>query len=88
MHSIHLSHKYGALLLVCFKPKKRAVDVFITLSILLLSLRTPSGERKTTTASGSPTDMDHRVPEVSAFELELVLTLFSSQYSFSWDSAS
>lgn len=71
-------------LFVCFKPKKGAVDVFITLSVLLLSLRTPLGEKKET-ARDSPTDMDHRIPEVSAFELEIVLSIFSSQYSFSWD---
>lgn len=67
---------------VCFKPNKGAVDVFFTLSILLLSLKTPSRGRKNTTAGDSPTDRDHHVPEVSAFELESVLTLFSSQYSF------
>lgn len=69
---------------VCFKPKKGTIDVFITLSVLLLSLRTPLGEKKET-ARDSPTDMDHRIPEVSAFELEIVLSIFSSQYSFSWD---
>lgn len=71
-------------LFVCFKSKKGAIDVFITLSVLLLSLRTPLGEKKET-ARDSPTDMDHRIPEVSAFELEIVLSIFSSQYSFSWD---
>lgn len=69
-------------LFVCFKPNKGSVDVFFTLSVLLLSLKTPSRGRKNTTAGDSPTDMDHHVPEVSAFELEIVLTLFSSQYSF------
>lgn len=75
-------------LFVCFKPKKGVVDVFITLFILLLSLKTPLGERKDAAARDSPTDMDRRAPDVSAFELEMVLTLFSSQYSFPWDSAS
>lgn len=68
---------------VCLKPKKE-VDVFITLYILLLSLSSPLGEKKDT-ARDSPTDVDHRVPDVSAFELDIVLTFFSSQYSFSWN---
>lgn len=70
-----------ACLLACFKSKK-GIDVFITLYILLLSLRSPLGEKKDT-ARDSPTDVDHRVPEVSAFELDIVLTFFSFRYSFS-----
>lgn len=80
-HILHLIlHEFSAL----FALKQRKGLLMFSLSFLFYSfpLRTPLGERKDTVRD-SPMDTDHHVPEVSAFELEVVLIVFSSQYSSS-----
>lgn len=71
-----------SMVLCLFAVKQRRGLLMFSLPFVFYSFLWGLLWEKGKTARDSPTDVDHCVPEVSALELEIVLTLFSSHIPF------